>query len=528
MPKPRIVRELLNSGKDPAYFINNYAKIQHPTKGLIDFNLFDYQKRCIEDFINNKFNIVLKARQLGITTVTAAYITWLILFHKGKEVLVIATKKPTATNFIRKVKTIIKNLPKWMLMSQIVTDNTQMIEFENGSFVKAVPTSEDAGRSEGLSYLIIDEAAWIKNFDDLWPGLYSTLSTGGRCIVVSTPKGTGGLFHKLYSEAELELNDFNSIKLPWYVHPERDDSWFTHECKQLGSKRKIGQELLCDFASSGDTFLSADDLDWLRTSITNPIDKLLENTSVWIWKYPLKEHRYIIPADIARGDSKDFSAFHVIDVTESEIVAEYKGRIPPDRFGELLNIVGRKYENALICPENNTGYAYATCTKLQQLNYPKIYVENTKSVYIVDYIPKNNDKQPGFNTNPKTRIQILSKLEEIIRNKQIKIYSNRLYDELKTFIWSGTKAQAAKNYNDDLVISLAIGVWLYDTSPEYSKQIETLNKSIFNAIEVSSRDTKSAGFDAEISTSINTKKAYQSYVNTLGSEEIYKNFRWLY
>lgn len=126
-----------------------------------------------------------------------------------------------------------------------------------------MPTSDDAGRSEALSLLIIDEAAFIKNFDELWAGLYSTLSEGGNCIIISTPNGVGGQYHKLYTDGELGVNDFNTIRLPWFVHPNRDEEWFEKECKQL-SKRKIAQELLCDFVSSGDTFLSQEDLDWLQ------------------------------------------------------------------------------------------------------------------------------------------------------------------------------------------------------------------------------------------------------------------------
>jgi len=484
--KQNQVKEIIKCGKDPIYFINRYCKIQHPTQGLLRFDTFDYQDDCIDAFINNRFNIVLKGRQLGISTITAAYATWLALFHRDKQVLIIATKRPTAVNFIKKVKAIISHLPAWLKLSPTVTNNTQMIEFASGSSIKAIPTSDDAGRSEALSLLIVDEAAFIKNFDELWAGLYSTLSEGGNCIIISTPNGVGGQYHKLYTDAELGINDFNPIRLPWYVHPHHDEAWFQKECKQL-SKRKIAQELMCDFVASGDTFLSQDHLDWIGHLVKEPIDRWAHDKNLWIWSYPIKEHRYIIAADVARGDGKDFSAFHVIDTTTCDIAAEYKGKLQPDRLAELLNDTGKKYYNALICPENNS-FGYATCMKLQEFAYPKLYYQDSKAVHLTDYVPQQTSKTAGFNTNGRTRVQILSKLEEIIRNRQIRIYSSRFYDELKTFVWHGARPQAAKDRNDDLVISLAIGVWLFDASSGYSKYTETLSAGMLAGMGVNSRN----------------------------------------
>mgnify|MGYP002840144747 FL=1 len=153
--------------------------------------------------------------------------------YKDKSILVIATKLAVAQNFIKKVKTALSGIPKWLWITDIVSKNTQGIEFSNGSVIKAVPTSEDAGRSEALSLLIVDEAAFIRNFDELWKGLYPTLSTGGRAIIVSTPNGSGGQYYDLYMASQDDQNEFHSIKLPWDVHPERGDEWFEKECRNL-------------------------------------------------------------------------------------------------------------------------------------------------------------------------------------------------------------------------------------------------------------------------------------------------------
>ena len=224
--KAQLKAELLKCGRDPVYFINNYVKVAHPLKGLLPFNLYPFQEKCIEDFKEHRFNIVLKARQLGLSTTAAGYITWLLLFHRNKNVVVMATKLATASNLVKKVKLAMKSLPDWMTITNIVIDNRNSFELDNGSQVKAITTSGDAGRSEALSLLVIDEAALIDGLEQLWAGLYPTLSTGGDCIILSTPKGVGNMFHKLYSEAEQSLNDFNPIRLPWDVHPEHNQAWF--------------------------------------------------------------------------------------------------------------------------------------------------------------------------------------------------------------------------------------------------------------------------------------------------------------
>jgi phage FluMu gp28-like protein len=192
--KQKQIAEIVRCGKDPSYFFNTYVKIQHPTRGTIPFKTYSFQDDCVQDFIDHRFTIVVKGRQLGLSTLVAAYSVWMALFHKDKNILIIATKLGVAQNFIKKSKTIIANLPEWMVLSPIVTNNRQLLELGNGSSIKAIPTSDDAGRSEALSLLIVDEAAFVRDFDTLWTGLYPTLSTGGRAIILSTPNGVGGSF----------------------------------------------------------------------------------------------------------------------------------------------------------------------------------------------------------------------------------------------------------------------------------------------------------------------------------------------
>jgi len=532
--KQQQVKEIIRCGKEPDYFFQNYLKIQHPVRGLIPFQTYKFQDDCVEKFIDNRFNIVLKSRQLGMSTLVAAYSVWMSLFQREKNILIIATKLSVAQNFITKVKTMIKSLPKWLMLPEIVANNKQLIQFSHGSQIKAIPTSEDAGRSEALSLLIVDEAAFVRNFDTIWTGIYPTISTGGRVIILSTPNGAGGQYYKLYTEAEAGLNEFNPIKLMWDVHPERDEDWFTKTTNNM-SKRQISQEYLCDFTTSGETFLDNDAIETIRKWVMPPIDRGGEDMNVWIWKYPLSEHDYIMSADVARGDAKDYSTFHIIDVTEGEVVAEYKGKIRPDNFADLLNEYGLKYNRALLCPENNS-YGYASVLKLLDLRYPRLYYRKKMGTYIGEYIPPSSPDSAGFNTNGKTRSTILAKLEEVLRNKQLVIYSSRFYEELKVFTWQSGKVQAKRGFNDDLVMSLAIGTWLYDASTDYSKNTKSLNDAMLKAMKVDIKqydNTPEAALTGMNTIPIyrvgsNDKSAVKTDVNqALKRSNIPKNMLWI-
>ena len=478
------VQEIVRCGKDPVYFMKKYAKIQHPKRGTIPFETYPFQDDCVNAFQEHRLNIVLKSRQLGLSTVCAAYAAWLAIFYKDKNVLIIATKLPTAMNMIKKIKVVIQSLPEWLLLPKF-EPTKQSISFSNGSTITAIPTSEDAGRSEALSLLIVDEAAVIRDFEDIWTGLAPTISTGGNAIILSTPMGVGGQYYKLWTEAEAGQNDFNPIKLLWDVHPEHDQAWFDKETKSL-SKRKIAQEYLCDFITSGDTYLQPDDLSWVRSQIMQPVSREGFDRNVWVWSPPVAGHTYILSADVSRGDARDYSTFHVIDTADCEVAAEYMGKVPPEKLADLMNEWGKRYNDALLVPENNQ-YGYFVAKKLQQLGYKRLYYHDNSGDPF-NYIPLDSDEQAGFPTNVKTRVQVLTKLEELIRHKTLKTYSQRLYDQLQAFVWNGNKPSAGKDSYDDLVMSIAIGCWLVEGSEGVSEQAKAMAYAILKATRVNRKD----------------------------------------
>ena len=480
------VNEIIKCGKDPTYFINKYVKIQHPTRGSVPFATYKFQDGCVEAFLEHRLNIVLKSRQLGLSTVCAAYAVWMAIFQKDKNILVIATKLKTAMNFIKKVTVALNSLPKWLLLPKF-EPSKQQVTFSNGSQIQAIPTASDAGRSEALSLLIIDEAAFIRDFDEIWTGLSPTFSTGGRAIILSTPNGVGGQYYKLWIDAEAGVNGFNPIKIMWHQHPEHDQAWFDSETRSL-PKKKIAQEYLCDFIASGDTFLQSDDLEHLRTMIKLPVRREGPKKDIWIWKDPEVGHKYVISADAARGDARDFSTFHVIDVETGIVCAEYMGKMPPEKLADMIMEWGKIYNTALAVPENNT-FGYFVCEKLKTKGYKRLFYHANKGDPF-NYIPVDESENPGFTTNSKTRPQILSKLEEMIRNKKIHSFSQRLYDQLQAFVWNGNKPEALKDNYDDLVMSISIGAWLVEGGAETSEHNMAIAIAMLKASTVDRRDQR--------------------------------------
>ena len=198
------------------YFLKKYAVIQHPLKGKVPFALYPFQEKSINDFKEHNYNIILKARQLGISTLTAGYSLWMMTFQQDKNILVIATKQEVAKNLVTKVRVMHANLPSW-LKQPCVEDNKLNLRYMNGSQIKAVSSGPEAARSEALSLLILDEAAFIDKIDEIWTASQSTLTTGGSCIALSTPNGVGNWFHKTWIEAEEATGMFNPITVS-YTH----------------------------------------------------------------------------------------------------------------------------------------------------------------------------------------------------------------------------------------------------------------------------------------------------------------------
>jgi hypothetical protein len=365
-----------------------------------------------------------------------------MIFNSDKNVLVIATKQEVAKNLVLKVRTMHDMLPSW-LKNQCIEDNKLSLRFKNGSQIKAVSAASDAGRSESLSLLIIDEAAFIDYIDEIWASAQQTLANGGRAIILSTPNGTGNFFHKTWVGAETGQNGFNTILLPWTVHPERDQSWRNKQTQLLGEKM-AAQECDCDFISSGHTVIDGSIIQWYNeTYVKEPIEKQGIDDNLWIWEYPDYNKSYIVVADVARGDGGDYSACHVLELESLTQVAEYKGKMDTKSYGNFLVSIATQYNDALLVIEN-ANIGWAAIQQAIDRNYRNLYYSYKDEGYIDPDIQLSKgydlkDKSqmvPGFTMSSRTRPLIISKLETYFRERAPIIKSSRLIEELYVFVWN--------------------------------------------------------------------------------------------
>ena len=234
--KELIAKQYKMCVKDPIHFITNYCYVQHTLKGRILFDLYEFQKSALGSILEPDRTIILKGRQLGLSTLIAAYALWMMLFHPDKRVLVIATQERVAKKLVEKVVYMYDFLPSWLQTKLKEKSQKQKMVFVNNSQIEAIAATKNAGRGDALSLLVIDEMAFIPNaiMDEIWKAATKTLATGGQGIFLSTPNGKSNKFYKVWNDAEQGINGFNFMKLPWFVHPDRDQAWRDNEDIELG------------------------------------------------------------------------------------------------------------------------------------------------------------------------------------------------------------------------------------------------------------------------------------------------------
>ena len=483
--KQIIREEYIKCAQDPAHFMKKYCYIQNPIRGRVIFNLYPFQGKVLNLWKDNPYSVVLKSRQLGISTLAAGYSLWLMIFHKDKNVLCLATKQETAKNMVTKVKFMYDNLPSWLKV-EAEENNKLTLRLSNGSQIKAVSAASDSGRSEAVSLLIVDEAAFIENIDHIWASAQQTLATGGGAIILSTPYGTGNWFHQIWVKAEAQENQFLPIKLPWYVHPERDEMWRKKQDELLGDPRLAAQECDCDFSTSGDVVYFPEHIEYmLTTTVAEPMERRGIDKNLWVWEAPDYTRKYMVVADVARGDGKDYSACHVFDLETNTQVAEYKGQLPPKEFGYFLVGLATEYNEAMLVVEN-ANIGWSALDAIQERGYRNLYFSPKSDSSMSDsYFSPYEDHSkmvPGFTMSLRTRPLVINKGREYIGDHSVNIRSKRLIEEMKVFIWKNGRAEAQSGYNDDLVMSFSTAMYLRDTALKNKQQGIELTKATLNNI----------------------------------------------
>jgi hypothetical protein len=331
----------------------------------------------------------------------------------------------------------------------------------------------------------MDEAAFIERIEEIFTAAQQTLATGGGCIALSTPNGVGNWFHKTYTRAQKGENGFLPISLPWTVHPERNQTWREKQTKELGI-RNAAQECDCDFATSGNSVIDPEILTWFEdNTVSEPIERRGMDKAYWIWEYPNDVYHYAVIADVARGDGSDYSAFHVLEIETMRQVAEFRSQIDTREYSRVLLAAANEYNQALLVVENqNIGWDVVQTLKesgYQNLHYG--YNNDTADFEKwMDKYDRTSGLTPGFTTTSKNRPLMLERMRDFIESKVVTIRSIRLLEELRVFIWKNNKQQAMQGYNDDLVMSFAIGLYLRETSLRFKTTMDSLTAVGINNI----------------------------------------------
>jgi len=527
MNKQELIQEYVKCHGDTPYALKTYLQTYDNTQQKhVPFELFPEQKDMIKDFENYDDNIVLKYRQAGVSTATAGWISKKLQFaskESPEKILILANKLDTATEMANKIKGFLRQWPDWINVGFDKDKNSQKhYKLNNGSEVKAVATSVDALRGYTPTILVFDEAAYIESGGDLWAACMASLATGGKVVVISTPNGFDQIYYEVFDQSVRGLNNFKISYLSWYYDPRftqdlrwvktkdivhfllnRDEyneediipnidkeeyqtyldkgykpfsDWFEAMCKKLKfDRRKISQELECAFLGSGDNVINSTTMDQLQEHICDPTERWVGN-GLWVWKEPIPDHKYIMGIDVSRGDSEDSSGFVIVDFDEREEVVEYLGKIPPDIVADLANKWATKY-SCFVVIDITGGMGVATSRKMLELGYKDFYYDGVKSDEMWKFNP--DTKTPGINFNSK-RAQLVQALEEQLRTG-FKIRSQRLMNELKTFVYINGRPDHMKGHHDDLIMSLAMALYVAQNSFTQLKKNVAQAKAMIDA-----------------------------------------------
>ena len=583
LSKEQVLIEYVKCHKDVKYALRTYLQTYDNTVSkYVPLELFPDQASLLEDYENYNENIALKYRQAGVSTVTAAWASMKLSFakkNKPEKVLIIANKLDTSLEMANKIRAFVGQWPSWVGVDFAVEKNSQKhYKLNNGSEVKAVATSKDAVRGFTPTILVFDEAAFIEADSDFWAACMASLSTGGKVIVVSTPNGYDRIYYEIYDQALRNMNDFRITEMYWFRDPrytkdlylvktedmihyllnkeeysekdilswshiptsERDyselkklmdqgykpcSSWFEAMVKKLKyDKRKVSQELECNFLGSGDNVFDSKMLQTIReNSITEPKNKMMGN-ALWIWKEPVVGHKYIMGVDVSRGDSEDFSSFQIIDFDEREQVAEYVGKLPPDTMAEICYKWANMY-SCFIVIDITGGMGVSTSRKLQEMGYKDLYVDGVDTANKWKYDAKAHEKIPGINFNNK-RVQIIASFEEGMRHG-FKIYSSRLFNEMNTFIYINGRPDHQKGHHDDLIMSVAMATYVAESSFSNLSKVVEHTKAMIEAWAVNNNDqtSKKLEFNPVIP---HMSERINQYNSQNMSREDYQKYGWLF
>ena len=463
------IQEYVKCSKDAIYFITNYVQIINIDKGLIPFDLYDFQEDMVETFETNRFVICKLPRQSGKSTTVTAYMLWLVLFSDNQNIAILANKGALARELLGKIQLAYEHLPVW-LQQGITVWNKGNIELENGSKIVAAATSSSAIRGGSYNLIFLDEFAFVGNnmADEFFSSVYPTISSGltSKIFIVSTPNGMNH-FYKLWADAEEGNNKYATIEVHWNQVPNRDSKW-KEETIANTSEAQFRQEFECEFLGSSNTLIHPTKL---KTFVfRKPI-------SVWneieIYSEPIPGHEYVISADTSRGLGLDYSAFLIFDITEMpyRLVAKYRNQtISPLLYPSVIYAAGMKFNAAFVMVEiNDIGGQVADIlhTDLEYENLLITTVRGRGGQQIGGGF--GTQIQLGVRTTKTVKSVGCSNLKDLLENEKLIVEDFDLIAELSSFISRKNSYQAEEGSHDDLVMCSVLFGWL--TRQTYFKDL---------------------------------------------------------
>ena len=459
-----MIQEFIKCAKDPIYFSEKYIKIVHVDHGLIPIRMYDYQKEIVEAITFNRRVTVNTSRQAGKTTTAVAVILHYVLFNDHKTVALLANKGDAAREILDRIKIAYEALPKWMQQG-VVEWNKGSVEFENGCKIIAGATSSSAIRGKSISFLYIDETAFVENWDEFFASVFPTISSGKttKILFTSTPNGLNH-FYKTCEGAKEGKNGYIFIEVPWYKVPGRDEEWKRETLEGMDfDMQKFSQEFECAFLGSSGTLIDGSKLKQLVIR-----DPIAEVDGIRQYERPQENHTYACIVDVSRGKGLDYSAFQVIDVSEmpyKQVCVYRDNMITPIDYAEIIYRTAKSYNEAYTLIEvNDIGEQVSEILhyefEVETLMYTESAGRSGKRVSAGFGSSKSVDR--GIRTTKSVKSIGCNMLKLMIEQDQLIVNDFFTINELSTFSRKGISYEAESGNHDDLVMCLVLFGWLTD------------------------------------------------------------------
>jgi len=413
------------------------------------------------------------------STCTIGFILWYTLFTPDKDVALLANKGDTAREILGKYHLAYQYLPKF-LQQGTIESNKGTIELENNSRIIATSSSSDAIRGYAIALLFIDEMAFLENWEAFSASTLPTITSGQttKTVFVSTPNGLNH-FYKYWQGANRKddkWNGYNPIKVTWDKVPGRDKKWKQETIQLLnGDLQKFSQENEAEFLGSSGTLISGAALKNLVD-----MDPIIHNQHKNINMYykPIKDHLYMVIVDTSEGKGLDYSAFSVIDITQTpyQQVCSFKNnKIAPGDYAQIVFQIAKTYNTAYILVENNNiGYEVARALR-DDLEYEMmLYSRNNGAggkILASGFGDKTNEL--GIKTSKSVKQTGCSMLKLLIEGQQLITNDYDTHHELNRFSKKGSSYEAESGEHDDLVMTLVLFAWA--SKEKYFQELTDIN-----------------------------------------------------